>query len=82
MVDIGYAPYLLRLKDFQLEFLWNSRPHIAAWFDKIGEQPGCKATFADWPNESYASPMREKGVAVHQNRIDFISYSGLPVICF
>lgn len=75
MADIGYAPYILRLKDLQLEFLWNSRPHIAASFDKIGEQPGYKAAFADWPNESYAALMREKG-AEAQPRIKAIL--GLP----
>jgi glutathione S-transferase len=61
LADIGYAPYILRLEDLQLQFLWDKRPRIAAWFDKIGEQSGYKAAFDDWPNESYAVLMREKG---------------------
>ena len=61
LADIGYAPYILRLRDLQLQFLWDKRPHIAAWFEKLGKQPGYKAAFDDWPNESYAALMREKG---------------------
>jgi glutathione S-transferase len=62
LADIGYAPYVLRLEDLQLQFLWDKRPHIAAWFEKIGERPGYKTAFDDWPNESYAVLMREKGI--------------------
>ena len=62
LADIGYAPYILRLQDLQLQFLWDKRPHIAAWFEKVGERPGYKTAFDDWPNESYAVLMREKGI--------------------
>jgi len=52
----------LRLKDLQLQFLWDKRPHIAAWFEKVGERAGYKTAFDDWPNESYAVLMREEGI--------------------
>lgn len=52
LADIGYAPYILRLRDLQLEFLWDKRPHIPAWFDKIAERAGYQAAFGEWPNES------------------------------
>lgn len=71
LADIGYAPYILRLKDLQLEFLWNKRPHLPAWFARIAERKGYKAAFDDWPNESYAALMREKG-AEAQPRIKAI----------
>ena len=62
LADIGCAPYILRLNDLQLQFLWDKRPHIAAWFEKVGERPGYTTAFDDWPNESYAVLMREKGL--------------------
>jgi len=61
LADIGYAPYILRLQDLQLQFLWDERPHIPAWFEQVGKRPGYKAAFDEWPNESYATLMREKG---------------------
>jgi glutathione S-transferase len=71
LADIGYAPYILRLQDLQLQFLWDKRPHIPAWFDQVGKRPGYKAAFDEWPNESYAALMREKG-AEAQPRIKAI----------
>jgi glutathione S-transferase len=61
LADIGYAPYILRLRDLQLHFLWGKRPHIPAWFEQVGKRPGYKEGFADWSNESYAALMKEKG---------------------
>ncbi|MPZ78752.1 MAG: glutathione S-transferase family protein [Deltaproteobacteria bacterium] len=64
LADIGYAPYVLRLQDLQLQFLWDKRPHISTWFEQVAKRPGYKEAFDDWPNESYASLMKEKGVEV------------------
>jgi glutathione S-transferase len=61
LADIGYAPYIRRLQDLQLEFLWDKRPHTLAWSERVAKRPGYQQAFEDWPNESYASLMREKG---------------------
>lgn len=71
LADIGYAPYIRRLQDLQMQFLWDKRPHIPAWFEQVGKRPGYKQGFEDWPNESYASLMKEKG-AEAQSRIKAI----------
>ncbi|MEA2659349.1 MAG: hypothetical protein QOF64_1945 [Candidatus Binatota bacterium] len=71
LADIGYAPYILRLQDLQLQFLWDQRPHVPAWFERVGKRPGYKQAFDDWPNESYAALMKEKG-AEAQSRVKAI----------
>ena len=71
LADIGYAPYLRRLQDLQLQFLWDKRPHIPAWSERIAKRPGYQQAFEDWPNASYASLMKEKG-AEAQSRIKAI----------
>jgi glutathione S-transferase len=71
LADIGYAPYILRLRDLQLQFLWDKRPHISAWFEHVARRRGYKEGFDDWPNESYAVLMKEKGMEV-QPRIKTI----------
>jgi glutathione S-transferase len=71
LADIGYAPYIRRLQDLQLRFLWDKRPHIPGWFERVGERPGYQQAFEDWPNEAYASLMKEKG-AEARSRIQTI----------
>lgn len=61
LADIGYAPYILRLQDLQLQFLWDKRPRIPAWFERVAKRKGYKEAFDDWPNESYATLMKETG---------------------
>jgi glutathione S-transferase len=71
LADIGYAPYIRRLQDLQLQFLWDKRPHISAWSERVDKRPGYQQAFADWPNEAYASLMKEKGTEA-QSRIQAI----------
>lgn len=71
LADIGYAPYILRLQDLQLQSLWDKRPRIPAWFERVAKRRGYKEGFEDWPNESYAALMKEKGMQV-QPRIKTI----------
>ena len=71
LADVGYAPYIRRLQDLQLQFLWDKRPHVPAWFERVTKRPGYQQAFEDWPNESYASLMKEKG-AEAQARIKAI----------
>jgi glutathione S-transferase len=61
LADIGYAPYIRRLQDLQLQFLWDKRPHISGWSERVAQRPGHQHAFDDWPNEAYASLMKEKG---------------------
>jgi glutathione S-transferase len=76
LADIGYAPYIRRLQDLQLQFLWDKRPHVPAWFEQVAKRPGYQQAFEDWANESYASLMKEKG-AEAQPRIKAIVMSAL-----
>src|SRR3990167_1921138 len=38
LADIGYAPYITRLDHLQLQFLWDKRPHVPAWYDRLRER--------------------------------------------
>jgi glutathione S-transferase len=40
LADIGYAPYITRLDHLQMQFLWDNRPHIPAWYDRLRERGG------------------------------------------
>ena len=68
LADIGYAPYAARLDHLQLQFLWDKRPHFAAWYERFLERRAYKEALEDWFNAAYLSLMKEKGAEV-QSRV-------------
>lgn len=61
LADISYAPYVTRLDHLQLQFLWEQRPHISDWYDRVRERPSYYDAFDHWSNEAYYALMKEKG---------------------
>jgi len=64
LADIGYAPYITRLDHLQLQFLWDKRPHIPDWYDRLRERRGYVEGLEKWFNSNYLPLMREKGLEV------------------
>lgn len=71
LADIGYAPYILRLAHLQLQFLWDKRPHVAAWYERVQAQHGYKEGIDDRIDSSYLPLMKEKGAEV-RSRVKMI----------
>jgi glutathione S-transferase len=61
LADIGYAPYVTRLDHLQMQFLWDRRPHIPMWYDRIRERRGYTEGLEKWFNPAYLPLMKEKG---------------------
>jgi glutathione S-transferase len=66
LADIGYAPYITRLDHLQLEFLWDKRPHIVAWYDRLRERRSYGEALEKWFNAAYLPLMKEKGLEVRE----------------
>jgi glutathione S-transferase len=64
LADIGYAPYITRLDHLQMQFLWDNRPHIPAWYDRLRERGGYVEALEKWFNAAYLPLMKEKGAEV------------------
>jgi len=64
LADIGYAPYVTRLEHLELQFLWDKRPHVPNWFERLQERRAFREGIEDWFNASYLSLMKEKGAEV------------------
>jgi glutathione S-transferase len=75
LADIGHAPYVTRLDHLQLQFLWDKRPHIPNWYERLMERRSYKEALEDWFNSSYLPLMKEKGSEV-QSRVKGIITSG------
>jgi glutathione S-transferase len=67
LADIGYAPYITRLDHLQLQFLWDRRPHIADWYERLRERRSYGIALDGWPNESYYALMKGKGLEVRDH---------------
>jgi len=61
LADIGYAPYITRLDHLQMQFLWDKRPHIPEWYDRLRERRGYTEALEKWFNADYLPLMKEKG---------------------
>jgi glutathione S-transferase len=61
LADISYAPYITRLEHLQLQFMWDRRPHIPTWFDRLRERSSYVEAFDRWRNPSYEKLMMETG---------------------
>ena len=62
LADIGYAPYVTRLDHLQLQFLWDKRPHIPEWYDRLRERRAYGEALEKWFNDKYLPLMKEKGL--------------------
>ena len=47
LADIGYAPYLTRLDCLQLQWLWDERPAVADWYERVRARPSYAPTITD-----------------------------------
>ena len=43
LADIAYTPYAVRLDHLQLQGMWDRRPHVAGWYDRLTGRPSFKA---------------------------------------
>lgn len=61
LADIGYASYMTRLEHLQLSDMWQSRPEVGAWYDRLRARPSYATAITDWFNKAYVDQMCEKG---------------------
>ncbi len=61
IADIAYAPYMARLDHLQLFPMWDRRPRVADWFERLRQRDGYQEGLQRWFNDSYLTLMQEKG---------------------
>jgi glutathione S-transferase len=60
LADAGLTPYVVRLDHLQLSGMWDRRPKLAAWYERIKALPSF-AGITDYLDPGYLSLMKEKG---------------------
>jgi glutathione S-transferase len=48
LADADYTPYLSRLTNLGLSALWQDKPHVTAWFERVKARPSFKQGILDW----------------------------------
>ncbi|WP_428394538.1 glutathione S-transferase family protein [Lichenicoccus sp.] len=61
LADIDVIPYLWRLSNLQLDFLWAKLPHVSNWFTRVTQRPAFKTAIIDVALPEWVDGMREAG---------------------
>jgi glutathione S-transferase len=70
LADVGFASYIVRFDHLQLHFLWENRPRVAAWYERLKARPAFQRAIIDWLQHdySYVELMQREGAKL-QNRL-------------
>ena len=60
LAEANLTPYIVRLDHLQLAWMWDRRPRVASWYERISARPNFSG-IADYLNHTYLTLMVEKG---------------------
>ena len=61
LADAGFTPYVNRLDQLRLSAMWDDRPHLTDWYNRMQARPNFKPGASDWFDEESLTLMAEKG---------------------
>ena len=61
LADTAVTPFVSRLNELALSWMWKDRPRVAAWWDRIRERGSFDTVFGAFPNPERAAGMRAAG---------------------
>ncbi len=61
LADIDLTPYLQRLNDIGLTFLWLAKPRVQDWWDRVRARPSFSAVLRDWQSDEEIAKAAEAG---------------------
>ena len=60
LAEIGYAPYLARLRHLGFDTLFEEHPRVAEWSDRVAKRPSVVEGVERWFNPKYLTLFAEK----------------------
>jgi glutathione S-transferase len=61
LADVAFAPYVTRLDHLQMAWMWDRRPKVADWLDRVRARPSYAHAYDKWLAKPVIDIMREKG---------------------
>lgn len=62
LADIAFTPYVNRLDQLSMAFMWDKRPKVAAWFDTMRARPAFAKAYDGWMVKPVIDTMRDRGL--------------------
>lgn len=75
LADAGLAPYLVRLEHLTLACLWDRRPDLAGWFERIKARASFAPAIERWIKPNELDVMREHGAANRRRALEILEAS-------
>jgi glutathione S-transferase len=60
LAEIGYAPYLARLRHLGIDILFDRRPRVAGWSQRVAGRPSVREGVDRWFNPKYLELFEER----------------------
>ena len=58
LADVAVIPYILRLELLQLSRMWDKRPGVAAWWERVRQRPSTDTAIFKHMTEADAAPFK------------------------
>lgn len=53
LADVALISYVVRIEQLAMTMMFDSRPHLNAWLDRMKQRPSYKRALEDWFNQDY-----------------------------
>lgn len=61
LADVAFTPYVTRLDQLQMAWMWDKRPKVAQWYETVRARPSYDRAFGSWLAKPVVDNMRDKG---------------------
>jgi len=61
LADIAFTPYVNRVFHLQQDWLFERRPKVANWFNRVCSRPSFKTAMVDWFISDFLTLMESRG---------------------
>ena len=61
LADVALTPYVTRVAHLQQDWLFETRPRVSDWLDRVRARPAYKVALVDWFNPDFLSLMEACG---------------------
>lgn len=73
LADIDVIPYIWRLHNLQLDFMWSQRLHVADWFQRVTDRPSFRTAIVDTALPEWMDLMLSSGAEARPVAMQLLS---------
>ena len=62
LADAALTPFVSRLDELAMDWMWARRPNLAGWWDAVRERPSFGTVFDAFPDAKRKAGLRDAGL--------------------